>query len=61
MLGHRRFCESPLGQRVAKEEETEGLTGTLEVGVLWEEGPWFDAAKEVGDSIEADFTGTKIK
>ncbi|HIC88496.1 MAG TPA: extracellular solute-binding protein [Anaerolineae bacterium] len=35
--------------------------GPLEVGVLYEEGPWFDLTKEVGDQLEKDFPGTKIK
>jgi raffinose/stachyose/melibiose transport system substrate-binding protein len=35
--------------------------GPLEVGVFYEEGPWFDHAKAIGDSLEADFPGTKIK
>lgn len=34
--------------------------GELEVGVLWEEGTWFDIVKEIGDSMEKDFPGTKV-
>lgn len=35
--------------------------GDLEVGVFYEEGAWFDHAKSIGDSLEADFPGTTIK
>ena len=35
--------------------------GPLEVGVFYEQGPWFDLTKEVGDSLEKDFAGTKVK
>lgn len=34
--------------------------GELEVGVLWEEGTWFNLVKEIGDSMEKDFPGTKV-
>ena len=34
--------------------------GELEVGVLWEEGTWFDIVKEIGDSMIKDFPGTEI-
>ncbi|MCJ7622979.1 MAG: extracellular solute-binding protein [Anaerolineaceae bacterium] len=35
--------------------------GELEVGVLWEEGSAsFDLVKSIGDSLEADFPGTKV-
>jgi ABC-type glycerol-3-phosphate transport system substrate-binding protein len=35
--------------------------GPIEVGVFYEEGPWFDAAKAIGDSLEADIPDTKVK
>ncbi len=35
--------------------------GPLEVGVFYTEGPWFDLTKEIGDQLEKDFPGTKIK
>ncbi len=35
--------------------------GDIEVGVFYEEGPWFDHCKSIGDSLEADFPGTKVK
>jgi len=35
--------------------------GDIEVGVFYEEGAWFDHAKSIGDSLEADFPGTKVK
>lgn len=35
--------------------------GPLEVGVFYEEGPWFDLVKEIGDQLEKDFPGTKVK
>ena len=34
--------------------------GPLEVGVFYEEGPWFEHAKAIGDSLEADVEGTEI-
>lgn len=34
--------------------------GPIEVGVLYEEGPWFDHVKAIGDSLEADIAGTDI-
>lgn len=38
------------------------ITGSdIEVGVLYEEGAWFDHAKMIGDSLEADYPGTKVK
>ena len=42
----------------AAQEQIEG--GPLEVGVFYEEGPWFDHAKSIGDSLEADVAGTEI-
>lgn len=35
--------------------------GPLEVAVMYEEGPWFEHAKSIGDSLEADYPGTKVK
>ena len=36
--------------------------GPLEVGVFYEDPhPWFDHAKAIGDSLEADFPGTEVK
>jgi ABC-type glycerol-3-phosphate transport system substrate-binding protein len=43
----------------AAAQEIQG--GPLEVGVFYEEGPWFDHTKSIGDSLEADFEGTTIK
>jgi raffinose/stachyose/melibiose transport system substrate-binding protein len=34
--------------------------GELEVGVLWEEGTWFNMVKEIGDAMEKDYPGTKV-
>lgn len=34
--------------------------GDIEVGVFYQEGAWFDHAKSIGDSLEADFPGTKV-
>jgi ABC-type glycerol-3-phosphate transport system substrate-binding protein len=39
----------------------ETLTGSIEVGTFYEEGPWFDLHKSVGDSIMADNPGTEVK
>jgi raffinose/stachyose/melibiose transport system substrate-binding protein len=35
--------------------------GPLEVGVFYEEGPWFELVKEIGDQMERDIPGTSIK
>jgi ABC-type glycerol-3-phosphate transport system substrate-binding protein len=43
----------------AAQEEITG--GPLEVAVFYEEGPWFDHAKSIGDSLEADYSGTEVK
>jgi raffinose/stachyose/melibiose transport system substrate-binding protein len=37
------------------------LEGSIEVGTFYEEGPWFDLHKSVGDSIIADNPGVEIK
>lgn len=42
----------------AAQEEIQG--GPLEVGVFYEEGPWFDHAKSIGDSLVADIPGTEV-
>ncbi len=35
---------------------------TFEVGVFYEEGPWFDHAKSIGDSLQEDIdSGTEVK
>lgn len=45
---------------LAAQEEITG--GPLEVGVLQEDPhPWFQHAKAIGDSLEADYEGTEIK
>jgi raffinose/stachyose/melibiose transport system substrate-binding protein len=43
-----------------EKEESSIPVGELEVGVLWEEGTWFDIVKEIGDSIEKDYPGSKV-
>lgn len=35
--------------------------GPLEVGVIRNEGPWYDAVVELGTQFEKDFPGTKMK
>lgn len=40
--------------------QTEIVGGPLEVGVFYEEGPWFDHAKAIGDSLVTDYPGTEI-
>lgn len=37
------------------------LEGEIEVGTFYEEGPWFDLHKSVGDSITADYPNAKVK
>jgi ABC-type glycerol-3-phosphate transport system substrate-binding protein len=37
------------------------LTGQIEVGTMYESGPWFDLHKSVGDSIIADNPGVTVK
>ncbi|MGE3797991.1 MAG: extracellular solute-binding protein, partial [Thermomicrobiales bacterium] len=45
---------------VSAQDEIVG--GSLEVGVLQEDPhPWFQHAKSIGDSLEADYEGTEIK
>ena len=41
--------------------QSEVTGGPIEVGVFYEEGPWFDHAKKIGDSLQADFPGTEVK
>jgi len=41
--------------------EAPTLQGSIEVGTFYEEGPWFDLHKSVGDSIMADYPDTTIK
>lgn len=48
----------PMRSAVAQDTIT---GGPLEVAVLYEEGPWFEHAKSIGDSLEADYPGTKVK
>jgi ABC-type glycerol-3-phosphate transport system substrate-binding protein len=40
--------------------EPEIQPGELEIGVGWTEGTAFDLVKEIGDSLEADYPGTKV-
>lgn len=38
------------------------ITGSdIEIGVFYEEGPLFDHIKSIGDTLETDFPGTKVK
>ncbi len=55
-------AEEPVAEEPAPEEAAPAIEpGELEVGVLWEEGsPSFDLVKSIGDSLEADFPGTKV-
>lgn len=40
----------------------DAITGSdIEVGVFYEEGAWFDHCKSIGDSLEKDYPGTKVK
>jgi len=40
----------------------DAITGSdIEVGVFYTEGGWFDHAKSIGDSLEKDYAGTKVK
>ena len=54
------FSVSAGGQKEEAKPEG-GIGGPLEVGVLWEEGPWFDIVKGIGDSLESEFPRTKMK
>ena len=45
-----------------RQSANQDITGSdLEVGVFYEEGPLFDHIKSIGDTLEADYPGTKIK
>jgi raffinose/stachyose/melibiose transport system substrate-binding protein len=35
--------------------------GPIEVGVLYEEGAWFEHAKSIGDSLQNDYPNTEVK
>jgi len=53
-------AEEPAAEEPAAEEPAI-KPGNLEVGVLWEEGSAsYDLVKSIGDSLEADFPGTKV-
>jgi raffinose/stachyose/melibiose transport system substrate-binding protein len=54
--------EEPTTETPAAAEAAPAIEpGELEVGVLWEEGsPSFELVKSIGDSLEADFPGTKV-
>jgi raffinose/stachyose/melibiose transport system substrate-binding protein len=54
--------QAPAATKAAEATKAPAIKGgPLEVGVLWEEGaPWYDLIKEVGDSMEKDFPGTKV-
>lgn len=54
--------EAEEAEPVEEEEAAKPMIepGELEVGVLWEEGTWFDIVKEIGDSMIKDFPGTEI-
>ena len=49
----------PLIRSASAQTPIEG--GDIEVGVFYEEGAWFDHCKSIGDSLEADYPGTKVK
>jgi len=52
----------PGGRTLPATAQGEITGGPLEVGVLQEDPhPWFQHAKQIGDSLEADFEGTEIK
>ena len=51
----------PAEEQEPEPEEPQIEAGELEVGVLWEEGSTsYDLVKEIGDSMEQDFPGTKV-
>jgi ABC-type glycerol-3-phosphate transport system substrate-binding protein len=47
--------------RLGRNQDGEITGSDIEVGVMYEEGAWFDHAKMIGDSLEADYPGTKVK
>lgn len=57
----RAAGNSRSGFGIARAQEATISGGDLEVGVMYEEGPWFDHCKSIGDSMEADFDGTSMK
>ena len=52
-MGNRGFASPAAAQEITG--------GPIEVGVFYEEGPWFDHAKSIGDSLEADFRAPTVK
>lgn len=61
-------CAAPAAAPAATEAvaapaatEVPKLSGSMEVGTFYEEGPWFDLHKSVGDSIMKDNPGASIK
>ena len=49
----------PLVRQASAQDAIKG--SDIEVGVFYTEGAWFDHAKSIGDSLEADYPGTKVK
>jgi len=52
--------KAPEPTKAAEPAEPKIEPGELEVGVLWEEGTWYDIVQEIGNSMEKDFPGTKV-
>jgi len=57
----RAAPNAPLSIRAARNQDGSISGSDIEVGVFYEEGPWFEHCKAIGDSLEADYPGTTVK
>jgi len=58
-----RAASSPgVVTRILRNQDGTPIAGSdIEVGVLYEDGAWFNHAKSIGDQLEKDYPGTKVK
>jgi raffinose/stachyose/melibiose transport system substrate-binding protein len=48
--------------RIQRDANGDPIQGSdIEVGVFYQDGAWFNHAKSIGDSLEKDYPGTKVK
>lgn len=61
--GHLRAASMPgVAVRIQRDANGDPIEGSdIEVGVMYEDGAWFNHAKSIGDSLEKDYPGTKVK
>jgi ABC-type glycerol-3-phosphate transport system substrate-binding protein len=60
---HLRAAPGPgVAVRIQRDANGDAIQGSdIEVGVFYEDGAWFNHAKSIGDSLEKDYPGTKVK